>query len=66
MLLPEIQVRFSVRLAPTFPADKAVDKLKEILLKDIPYGAKVDIINTRAASGWNGADYESYFQDAMK
>ena len=66
MLLPEIQVRFSVRIPPTFPADKAVDKMKEILLKDIPYGAKAEIINSRAASGWNGADYEPYFQDAIK
>ena len=46
--------------------EAALSKMKEILTKDVPYGAKVEIVNTRAASGWNATDYEPYFDSALK
>lgn len=38
---PEIQIRISIRLPPTLNGTEAAEKLKEIILKDPPYGAKV-------------------------
>lgn len=35
-------------------------------MTDIPYGAKVEIYNVRAGSGWNSQGYEPYFDSALK
>lgn len=53
VLLPEIEVRVTVRVPPTFPGHTSEQKLRDILEKDVPYGAKVEIYNVRAGSGWN-------------
>ena len=66
VLLPEIQVRFSMRIPPTMAADVALQRMKEVLLKDVPYGAKVELINSRASAGWNANDFEPYFENALK
>jgi acetylornithine deacetylase/succinyl-diaminopimelate desuccinylase-like protein len=45
-------VKLSLRLPPTLDADQAVACLKELLLSDPPYNAKVTIDHIEGASGW--------------
>lgn len=47
--LPSIEIRFSVRLPPTLSGKKAVEDLKELLLSNPPYNAKVELTDVRAA-----------------
>lgn len=66
ILHPSTQVRISIRLPPNFPVEKAESTLKEILLTDVPYGAKAELLNLRASTGWNATEYEPYFVSAVK
>ena len=43
-MLPGIDVRFSLRMPPTLDSDKAVEDVKDILTKNVPYGAHVQIL----------------------
>lgn len=65
VLRPETAVRLSMRTAPTLDVEKACENLKEILTKDPPYGAKVDV-NIRAfAPGMSVPDLEIALRKAI-
>lgn len=45
-------VRASLRLSPDFDADLARDKLIELLTTNVPYNAKVTILNSYTGNGF--------------
>jgi len=53
VLRPNTTLELSLRTPPTADAEGVLDELKERLLSDPPYGAKVAITRSEAASGWN-------------
>jgi hypothetical protein len=61
ILHPSIELRFSVRLPPNFPAEEAEPTIRDILLKDVPYNVKAELSNCRASTGWSSNKYEPYF-----
>lgn len=63
--LPSIEIRFSVRLPPTLNGKKAAEKLKELLLENPPYNAKVELTDVRAAEGWTAPQYEEFLEKAI-
>ncbi len=53
VLRPNTTLELSLRTPPTADAEAVLAELKERLLADPPYGAKVTITRSEAASGWN-------------
>ena len=58
--MPTVSIRFSVRLPPTLNGNQAAEKLKEILLANPPYNAKVELCDVRGASGWTSPKYDEF------
>ena len=56
VLRPRTAVKISLRVPPTGDAEKATARLKEILEKDPPYGARVRFEGEKAGSGWNAPE----------
>ncbi len=65
VLRPRTVAKVSFRVPPTLSADKAAVRLKEILEKDPPYGAKVTFKAEKAGSGWNAPAFESWLEKAL-
>ena len=55
----------SLRLPPTLKKEGAIDQMKEILLKDPPYGAKVSLANISCGSGWCIPDMEPWLEESL-
>ena len=53
VLRPSTSLRATIRISPTLNAEKASKDLAEILTKDPPYNAKVEIIKISAGPGLN-------------
>ena len=65
VLLPGMSARLSVRIPPTLPADVASGRLKEILEKDPPCGAKVSFLPEKAGTGWNAPAFAPWLEQAI-
>ncbi len=50
---PVTAAKLSLRLPPTTDANAAIDKLRDVLSADPPYGAKVTVGRCEAGGGWN-------------
>ncbi len=70
VLRPYTTLKLSLRLPPTLDAKVVAPKLKELLEKDPPYGAKVVYNLEDAAAGWNAPatkpELEALIQEASK
>mmetsp|Transcript_24422 Transcript_24422/g.21611 ORF Transcript_24422/g.21611 Transcript_24422/m.21611 type:complete len:479 (+) Transcript_24422:68-1504(+) len=66
VLRPETTISLSIRLPPTLNADKAFDSVKEILEKNPPYGAKVELLKGNNNHGWSAPDFADYLSNALK
>ena len=53
VLLPKTTFKLSVRVPPTADPKRATAKLKRLLEKSPPYGAKVTFASEQPAAGWN-------------
>jgi len=53
VLRPFTSLKLSIRIPPTGDSDLATKKLKKLLEKDPPYGAKVRFEAEKGAAGWN-------------
>src|SRR3954469_24932949 len=53
VLRPKTELVLSLRLPPTLDAERAARRVKEILEKAPPYGARVTYEYGQAATGWN-------------
>lgn len=66
VLRPYTTLKLSLRLPPTLDATKAGPKLKEILEKDPPYGAKVSFTLEKQGSGWESPALKPWLEVAVK
>ena len=53
VLLPHTTAKLSLRLPPTLDADRAGEIVRELLLRDPPYGARIGFELERGGTGWN-------------
>ncbi len=65
VLRPESAIKLSLRLPPTVEASVACDILREVLLKDPPYGAKISLEHLEGATGWNAPPVADWLESSM-
>jgi acetylornithine deacetylase/succinyl-diaminopimelate desuccinylase-like protein len=65
VLRPKTSVKISFRVPPTKDAKEAAHKLKEILEKDPPYGARVTFKPETPGTGWNAPAMAPWLTDAV-
>jgi len=66
VLRPYTTLKLSLRIPPTLDAEAAGPKLKEILEKDPPYGAKVSFKLEKQGSGWESPALKQWLEEAVK
>ena len=65
VLLPEITLKLSLRLAPTTDGDVAIRAVKETLERDPPYGAQVTFENVSASQGWDAPAFATWLEESI-
>ena len=66
VLRPKTVARLSLRVPPTMDCDRAARRLKEILEKDPPYGARVTFNYEKSGSGWNAPTMAPWLERAVE
>ncbi len=56
VLIPELKLRVSLRLPPTFNKKLSEEKFKEILTQNPPFGAHAALTDLSSGQGWNAPD----------
>lgn len=59
-------LKLSLRLPPGVDAEKALEAMKNELVRDPPYGAKVTFKPLGAGNGWNGRDFDAKTSAALE
>jgi acetylornithine deacetylase/succinyl-diaminopimelate desuccinylase-like protein len=65
VLRPKTQLVLSLRLPPTLNAERAAQRVKQLLESDPPYGASVRYEYGQAATGWNAPATASWLERAV-
>jgi len=65
VLLPEITLKLSLRLAPTTDGHVAIRAVKETLERDPPYGAQVTFENVSASQGWDAPAFATWLEESI-
>ncbi len=65
VLRPLTAAKISMRVPPTCDPVAAAKRLKEVLEKDPPYGAKVRFEPEHSASGWNAPELTSWLGESL-
>ncbi|MEA3179059.1 MAG: hypothetical protein QOI59_2582 [Gammaproteobacteria bacterium] len=65
VLLPEIALKISMRLAPTTDAEAATKAVKETFERDPPYGAQVSFEDASASVGWNAPAFAPWLEESI-
>ena len=66
VLRPFTRVKLSVRLPPLVDAKKAYERMIDAITKDVPYNAKVELLNTSIPSdGWNLEKYSTKLDNIL-
>ncbi len=66
VLRPFTELKLSLRVPPTADAKKASAKLKQILERDPPYGARVTYDGEKEGSGWNAPATAPWLEAALE
>ncbi|RYZ73380.1 MAG: M20/M25/M40 family metallo-hydrolase [Lysobacteraceae bacterium] len=66
VLRPHTAVKLSLRLPPTLDGKRGGEILKEVLLRDPPYGAQVELALEKASSGWNAPALSPWLSTAIE
>ena len=66
VLRPHTAVKLSLRLPPTLDGKRGGEILKELLLRDPPYGAQVELALEKASSGWNAPALSPWLSTAIE
>src|SRR5512134_647568 len=67
VLRPKTSVKLSLRLPPTADAGRAIERVRETLEADPPYGARVTFSTAeRPGTGWNAPATADWLLDAVK
>ena len=62
VMVPFVDVKFSLRMPPTLDPDQAMKSLENLLLNNVPYNAKAKILSYRIGKGWNSPGYDEYLE----
>lgn len=65
VMRPITTVKLSMRLPPTVTPEAAIASLKETLLSDPPYGAKVTLDDAEGAQGWHAPPLAPWLEEAV-
>lgn len=65
VLRPLTSVKISLRIPPTLDPKAATKKLKKLLEKSPPYGAKVEFAADKASEGWNAPALAPWLEDSL-
>ncbi len=65
VMRPSTSLKLSMRLPPSCDAERASNKLAEILLSNPPNGAEVSFTPDWAANGWKAPEIAPWLEDAM-
>jgi acetylornithine deacetylase/succinyl-diaminopimelate desuccinylase-like protein len=65
VLLPELSVKLSLRLAPTCDARRAEQAVRETLERDPPYGAQVRFEVGATTGGWNAPAFAPWLDESI-
>ena len=66
VLRPHTAVKLSLRLPPTLDGKRAGELLKDVLLKDPPNGARVELELEKASTGWNAPAQSPWLTTAIE
>lgn len=66
VLRPHTAVKLSLRLPPTLDGKRAGEILKDVLLRDPPNGAKVELTLEKSSSGWNAPVQVPWLSEAIE
>ena len=66
VLRPSTSLKLSFRLPPTADAAAVQAQLREVVLADPPYGARVTFDRSEAADGWNAPPLQPWLSDALE
>ncbi len=65
VLRPQTAVKLSLRLPPTLDGERAGAVLKDLLLRDPPYGARVEFSLEKSSTGWNAPPMSGWLERAI-
>jgi acetylornithine deacetylase/succinyl-diaminopimelate desuccinylase-like protein len=65
VLLPSTVAKLSLRLPPTLDPETAGDRVRTLLEKDPPYGARVDYQPGQNAAGWNAPALSPWLEQSL-
>lgn len=65
VLRPVTELKLSMRLPPTVDAAQASQRMKQILERDPPYGARVSFHPDEPGSGWNAPNTAAWLERAL-
>ena len=65
VLRPFTSVKLSLRLPPTLDGKQAGQLLKDVLLRDPPYGAEITLELEKSSSGWNAPAQAPWLKQAI-
>jgi hypothetical protein len=65
VLIPELRLRLSLRLPPTFNKKLSEEKFTEILTQNPPFGAHVTVSDVNAGQGWNAPDMSPWLLESL-
>ncbi|WDS37412.1 M20 family metallopeptidase [Pseudoxanthomonas sp.] len=66
VLRPQTSVKISLRLPPTLDGKRAGEILKDVLLRDPPNGAKVELVLEKSSTGWNAPAQSPWLTNAIE
>ncbi|MEM7204158.1 MAG: M20 family metallopeptidase [Planctomycetota bacterium] len=66
VLRPQTALKLSLRVPPTMDTEQATARLREILTKDPPYGAKVEFHAEQGGAGWNAPKLAPWLEAATE
>lgn len=65
VLRPLTAVKISLRVPPTCDPERATKKLKDLLEKDPPHGAKVTFEGEKTSAGWNAPELAPWLESSV-
>ena len=66
VLLPSTVAKLSLRLPPTLDPEKAGDRVRMLLEKDPPYGARIEFEPGPSAAGWNAPALSPWLEHSLE
>ena len=65
VMRPQTTLKLSLRLPPTLDGETATQVVQDLLTKNPPYCAHVEITDIESAAGWNAPAFAPWLEDAM-